>query len=56
MRLRVGETASLDGSKSVTNSAEPLGFNWTLSSKPDASAALLQDATTANPQLCPHIP
>ena len=47
--VRVGETVTLDGNRSFTTSAEPLSFLWSFSSKPDASNAELQNATTANP-------
>jgi len=48
--VRVGETAILDGTKSNNPSeTEPLSFNWSFSSQPDASIAQLQNATTANP-------
>ena len=47
--MRVGETATLDGSRSFTSSAEPLSFHWSFSSKPDASNAELQNATVTNP-------
>jgi hypothetical protein len=48
--VRVDETAILDGTKSNNPSeTEPLSYNWSFSSKPDASNAQLQNATTANP-------
>ncbi|WP_455222965.1 cytochrome c3 family protein [Kaarinaea lacus] len=47
--VRVGEVAVLDGSRSSTSAQEPLSFNWSFSSKPDGSNAILQDATTAQP-------
>lgn len=47
--VRAGEMVSLDGTRSFTNSTEPLSFLWSFSYKPDASNAALQDATTANP-------
>ena len=47
--VRVGETAFLDGTKSTSSSpSEPLTYNWSFSSKPNASSTLLQAETTAN--------
>ena len=47
--VRVGETPTLDGSKSITTLAGPLSFSWSFSSKPDASDTTLLNAATANP-------
>jgi len=47
--VRVGDVATLDGSKSSTSSTQPLSYSWSFASKPDGSAAELQNATTANP-------
>lgn len=47
--VRVGQTVTLDGSTSVTSSAEPLTFAWSFTSKPYASKAELQDTTSVNP-------
>jgi len=48
--VRVGQTATLSDHNSYTSSAQPLLFHWSFSSKPDASNAELQYATTANPE------
>ena len=47
--VRVGDTALLDGSASSVSPRDLLTFAWSFSSKPDASNAVLQNATTANP-------
>jgi len=48
--IRVGETSTLDGTRSTNPSeTEPLAFSWSFSSRPDASIAQLQNATTATP-------
>ena len=47
--VRVGETATLDGSGSAASSNEPLNYSWSFSSKPHGSLAQLQGATTATP-------
>jgi len=47
--VHVGDTVILDGSRSFTSSAEPMSFDWSLSSKPEFSDAVLQDAALANP-------
>ncbi len=49
VKVQMGETAALDGSKSFTSSDQPLTYQWSFSSKPHKSAAVLQDATTDNP-------
>jgi hypothetical protein len=56
--VRVGETVNLDGSKSFvssssassfTSSSDPLTFDWSFTSKPLASSAVLQGPTLVNP-------
>ncbi|MGB5329994.1 MAG: hypothetical protein WBO58_17375 [Gammaproteobacteria bacterium] len=47
--VRVGQTANLSDLNSYTSSEKPLGFQWSFSSKPDGSNAVLQNATTQNP-------
>ncbi|MFQ5469070.1 MAG: cytochrome c3 family protein [Gammaproteobacteria bacterium] len=47
--VRVGETATLDGSGSLTTSDQQLTFEWSFSFKPDASKAAIQGASTATP-------
>ncbi len=48
--VRVGRTATLSDHNSYTSSTHPLRFHWSFLSKPDASNAKLQNATTANPE------
>lgn len=47
--VQVGQTAVLSDLNSYTSSTQPLSFHWSFSSKPDASNAVLQNATTTNP-------
>jgi len=47
--VQVGDTVTLDGSRSFTSSAEPLSFQWSLSARPDGSRAELQNAAIPNP-------
>ena len=47
--VRVGQTANLSDLNSYTSSEQPLSFQWSFSSKPDGSIAVLQNATTQNP-------
>jgi len=49
--VRVGDTATLDGSRSSTSSIfdQPMSYAWSFTHKPKASNAQLQGAATANP-------
>jgi hypothetical protein len=47
--VRVGELAILDGSGSATSLTAPLTYDWSFTSKPYGSNAVLQNATTVNP-------
>jgi len=47
--VRVGETATLEGSGFSPNATEALSYSWSFSSKPHGSLAQLQGATTATP-------
>jgi len=47
--VRVGQTANLSDLNSYTSSEQPLNYQWSFSSKPDGSNAVLQNATTQNP-------
>lgn len=49
LTVRVGEMVTLDGTRSFTSSTAPLSFSWSLSAKPDASDAELQNPTGTNP-------
>lgn len=53
--VRVGETATLDGSDSFTSFSAPLSYNWTFAHKPDTSKTVLQGASTANPNFVADI-
>ena len=54
--VRVNEVAMLDGSLSSTTSTEPMSYSWSFSHKPDASLAVLQGATTAEPSFIADVP
>jgi hypothetical protein len=47
--VRVGQTANLSDLNSYTSSDQPLSFQWSFSSRPDGSNAILQNADSANP-------
>ena len=47
--VRVGQTANLSDLNSYTSSEQPLSYQWSFSSKPDGSNAILQNATTQYP-------
>ena len=47
--VQVGGTANLSDLNSYTSSDQPLSFQWSFSSKPDGSTAVLQNATSQNP-------
>jgi PKD domain/Beta-propeller repeat len=47
--VAVGTTVQLDGSGSTDADSDPLTFDWAFMSKPPASGAVLQNATTSNP-------
>ena len=47
--IRVGQTANLNDLNSYTSSDQPLSFDWSFSSMPDGSNAVLQNADSANP-------
>ena len=46
---RIGETAVLDGSNSLTSFPTSLSYSWSFTHKPYASNATLQGASTENP-------
>ena len=43
--VAVGATATLDGSRSTTASSKVLDFDWTMTSRPAGSSAVLNDTT-----------
>ena len=47
--VRVGETAILDGGSSYVKTDEPLSFEWSFHSKPNGSAAVLENPTSERP-------
>jgi len=51
--VRVGETATLDGSNSIA--LDSLAYAWSFTSKPDGSDAELQNASTATPSFVPDV-
>lgn len=54
--VHVGETVTLDGSKSVDFGGHyPLSYFWEITSKPEGSAVLLSDSTAVNPTFIPDI-
>lgn len=48
--VQTGATVTLSGGASSDPEGDPLNFQWTLTSKPDGSAAALDDATLVTPQ------
>lgn len=54
--VRVGETAILDGSKSVAQSGDPLSFSWSFAGRPGSSRTVLQDASTESPYFVADAP
>ncbi len=53
--VRVGELATLDGSRSSASSGDALTFAWEFSSKPDGSQAELVAADSATPSFTPDV-
>ncbi len=53
--VRVNQTAILDGSASSTTLSGSLTFEWSFISKPDTSNAVLQNATSVNPDFIPDV-
>ena len=51
----VGSVATLDGSASTDLNADPLTYQWTLTSKPAGSAASLSSSTAVKPTLTPDV-
>jgi hypothetical protein len=49
IELSMGETASLDGSKSASSDGGAITYDWSFTTKPDNSKAVLQDPTSVNP-------
>ncbi|MEZ5556989.1 MAG: hypothetical protein R3E86_00365 [Pseudomonadales bacterium] len=55
VQTSVGDTAVLDGSKSISSPDQVLTFDWSFSSMPDGSTAELMDATFADPSFVPDV-
>ena len=53
--VATGTLVALDGSKSSGASSDPLTYNWTLTSKPDGSNAILSITTVPNPTFMPDL-
>lgn len=51
----LGDTATLDGSKSGDQCNDPITYKWSLLNKPAGSSAALVGATTASPSLTPDV-
>lgn len=53
--VKVGDTVTLDGTKSRDEDGDPLTYRWELESRPDGSAAELQGADTVKPTFVPDL-
>ncbi len=54
--VQIGEEAFLDGSASHDADDDPLGFDWSLTSVPPGSVAVLDEPQTRQPALTPDLP
>lgn len=52
----IGTAVTLDGTGSTTPNGGTLSYAWTLTTKPDGSAAVLSDATGSKPSFTPDKP
>ncbi len=55
-QAEVGDTVTLDGTRSSDADADPLSFQWSLLTRPDGSTAGLLDADRALASLLPDLP
>lgn len=54
--IRVGDTASLDGSASTAPASDPITYAWSFTHKPQASkTAVLTNANSVNPTFVPDV-
>lgn len=53
--VRVGETATLDGSASTSSSDSQLNYSWSFTHKPEGSASELLNVETANSSFKPDV-
>ena len=55
LQITTGTLVSLDGSASKDGNGKPFNFSWTFKSKPSASTADLNNASTATPSFTPDV-